>query len=284
MKVGQQLATTSRRPLLAVRLAGSAPRIALYAAAAILAVAGLRAILDPAPRPRPPAPPAPAHDLAAEAFAQSFVRAYLSWDQADQDGYDSRVGGYLAASLSADTELAVPAHGAQRVAWTQVVADDPSTGGHRTVVVEAQVNGPAQYVAVPVSRDAGGALFVAGYPALVGPPASDPNAAVAEEQDVSDPDLETVVHRALGNYLSAQMSDLRADLAAGAAVSPPSQPLTLRSVDRVTWAGPGTAAAVVTAASGDGTVLALRYELSVVKRDRWYVTAVETDPRKEGDS
>jgi hypothetical protein len=272
-----------RRSLLAVRMTAAAPRAALFAAVAILAAAALRGIIRPAARPLPPPPPAPARDLAAEAFAQSFARAYLSWDSADQDGYDARVGGYLAASLTADTELAVPARGSQRVTWTQVVADDRSAQGHRTVIVEAQAGGPPQYVAVPVGRDAAGALFVAGYPALVGPPATNPNAATALEQEVSDPDLETVVRRALGNYLSAQMSNLRADLTPGAAVSPPTQPLTLRSLDHLTWAAAGTAAAVVTAATGDGTVLALRYELGVVKRDRWYVTAVEADPRKEGD-
>ena len=67
-------------------------------------------------------------------------------------------------------------------------------------------------------------------------------------------------------------------------IAPATQPLTLRSLDRLSWVGSGNAAALVTAASGDGTVLALRYELRVVKRDRWYVAAVESDPRKEGDS
>ena len=275
--------TAWRHSLLAARLAGLAPRAAVYVALAILSAAGVRAIVRPLPTRAAPAR-ATGPDLPAQAFAQSFVRDYLTFDARDQDGYDRRVGGYLSDSLAADAELVVAPRRSQRVQWTQVVGDEPTGPGRRTIVVEAGTGGAPAYVAVAVSRASGGALFVAGYPALVGPPASDPHAEPPPEADVSDPDLQAVVRRAVGNYLAGDISELRADLTSDAAVAPPSQPLALRSVDRISWAAPRTAAVTVTAAAPDGSVWTLRYELSVVRRDRWYVAAVEIDPRKEGAS
>ena len=46
----------------------------------------------------------------------------------------------------------------------------------------------------------------------------------------------------------------------------------------VTWAAPRVVAVTVNAEGSDGASSVLRYELSVIRRDRWYVRAISTDP------
>ena len=46
--------------------------------------------------------------------------------------------------------------------------------------------------------------------------------------------------------------------------------------------GPAAVAAVVTARRPSGVELQLRYELEVVRSDRWYVRSIGTDPVDKG--
>ena len=81
-------------------------------------------------------------------------------------------------------------------------------------------------------------------------------------------------------FLAASSSELEADLASGASVSPPIQPLSLDSVERLDWAPEGSSVqALVQAHDGRGVHYTLTYELNVVRdQGRWEVSAVQVDP------
>ena len=272
----------TRRSTRTVRITAALPRAIALTLIAVLALSGAVNAVRGRPAVRAPAAPAPAHDLAAEAFATSFVRAYLGWDSGTPDAYAQAIGAFMPESVLTDGPPVSPARGGQRVLATDVVSDVRTGATHRTVVVAARTTSGSDYVAVPVSSDGNG-MFVSGYPALVGAPAVDGNASPPAETQIDDAELETVVRRAIANYVSGQASNLRADLTPDAVVSLPSQQLSVRSVERVTWAAPGVAAVELAAAATDGTTWTLRYELRVVKRDRWYVAAVDGDPGTKED-
>jgi hypothetical protein len=99
---------------------------------------------------------------------------------------------------------------------------------------------------------------------------------------VEDPALAVVVRRALTNYLAGAASDLAADLAVGAAVSPPTLPLDLVAVGHEGWApGGGAVLATVQAIDERGARYTLSYELDVTRtQGRWEISAIQTDPNE----
>jgi Conjugative transposon protein TcpC len=270
------------RALRAMRLRARAPRALAAAAVALLALGGVRGAVEGAD-------PAPAHKRIVEsgnetvgAFAAAFVRAYLSFDPAEPELREERLAGYTSRALDPDAGLAPPSGHSREVEWTAVV-DQVPRGRLTTVTVAAGLAGDTVHLAVPVGRDERGLVAVADYPALVGPPAHDPAIAPASEEEVADPGLRAVCERAVRNYLAGERRDLAADLADGAVVSLPGRELDVRSVEVVTWAVPGRRAAVqLHADDPEGATWTLRYELAVVRRDRWYVRSLHTDPRAEG--
>jgi hypothetical protein len=116
---------------------------------------------------------------------------------------------------------------------------------------------------------------------LVGAPPVDRGLGSDDGREVDDPGLRSVVRRAIANYLRGEAQNLRADLDSHAVVALPTMPLTLISVDSATWAGPGRVAVELRARAG-GASWTLRYELGVVKRERWYVRSIQsnTTPRR----
>jgi hypothetical protein len=184
------------------------------------------------------------------------------------------MAGYLSDEL--DLSAGVEPARAQEVRWTAVVGVRRS-GARQVVTVAADAGGGSYHLAVPVERDADGLLAVVGYPALVGPPPAGLDRPASGEEEVADPQLRAVCERALRNYLAGDRDDLLADLDPDAVVSLPEQRLELGAVDELTRVGPDRVAAELNA-SGDGAAWTLRYELDVVRRERWYVRAISTDP------
>jgi hypothetical protein len=126
-------------------------------------------------------------------------------------------------------------------------------------------------------------LYIASYPALVGAPAIDTSVTAPVLTPVSNPQLMTVLNRALGNYLSGQQANLSADLTPTAIVSLPSQPLTLTQTVSAGWVVPGhTVAMQVLASDQHGDSFTLTYQLQVVMLDRWYVQSIQFDPTLRG--
>jgi hypothetical protein len=275
--------TLTTLPLWRIRLARELPRYLLGAVSLAGLAASARFAIAP-PTPSPPAvavrQPAPA-DRAAEAYAALFARRYLTWNAAEPQASTQALEPFLGPDLEADAGLQLPASGEQRVEWAEVAQTRTAAPGEQIYTVAVQTNASGLlYLTVPVARTPDGGLALAGYPAFVGAPASEPPHPPAHLREVSEAALATVVQRALRNYLAASASELAADLAAGAHVSLPAMSLTLTSMQRLDWAPEGSAVlATVQARDGRGTRYTLAYELDVVREQgRWEISAVQTDP------
>jgi Conjugative transposon protein TcpC len=282
--------TVTPRPLWRIRLARELPRHLLHALTLAGLLASARFALDP-PRATVPAAllrRAPAQDLAAEGFATLFARTYLTWEAQDPEARERALAPFVGPGMDADAGLQPPAGSersqiAQHVLWTQVVQEREPLPGQHVYTVAAQTDTAGLlYLTVSVLHPAGGRLALAGYPALVGAPASDPAQTSAEGRlrQVADPELATVVERALRNYLAGSASELAADLAPGARVSMPGEGLALQSLQSLQWApGGGAVLAVVQAQDQRGAQYTLAYELDVARaQGRWEIAAIQMDP------
>jgi hypothetical protein len=265
-----------------IRLARELPRYLLSAAAALGIAASVRLAVAP---PRPPAPrgerPGPVADRAAEAYAVLFARRYLTWNAASPQTSEQALETFLGAGAEQDAGLVLPAAGEQRVEWAEVVQErEPSVGEHVYTVAAQTDSAGLVYLTVDVARPEGGPLQLVGYPAFVGPPASEPRRSQGPVREVAEPALGVVVARALRNYLVGSEGELAADLRPGARVSMPTLALTLDAVEHLEWTEPGRSLLVVAQVhDARGVAYALAYELDVVRQQgRWEVSAIQTDP------
>jgi hypothetical protein len=270
------------QPIWRIRALREFPRYLLYAlCAAGLAASARFAIAPPRPaRPAAHAPGEPSSDLAAEGFASLFARRYLSWNSAEPQRHDAEMEAFGDGTSEAP-DVRVPAGGEQRVLSATVVQSREARPRERVYTVAAETDASGLiYLSVPVARGADGRLALAGYPAFVGPPATGPAQLFSGSGEVTEPALYDVVARALRNYLAGAVDELSADLTVGAQVSLPTEPLTLESVERTSWAsGRETVLAVVHADDQHGVQYTLGYELDVhQEQGRWEVGAVQMDP------
>jgi len=245
--------------------------------------AGARFAIAP---PKPAIPLASAHqvapsDPAAAAYAVLFARRYLTWNAAEPQASVRALEAFLGPGMEPDAGLELPANGAQRVEWAEVVqVREPLPGEHVYTVAAQTDTAGLLYLTVTVTRTVEGALALAGYPAFVGAPAAGPALPAQHLREVADPVLATVVRRVLHNYLGASSGELEADLAGGAPVSLPGLPLSLESMTHLDWAPEGGAVqAQVQARDERGVQYTLAYELDVVREQgRWEISAVQVDP------
>jgi hypothetical protein len=131
-------------------------------------------------------------------------------------------------------------------------------------------------------RDRRGFLGIADFPALVGPPPTDPVDAAKRPatRSVDDTALVIVVERAARNYLAGNRDNLLADLTPDAVVSLPERRLRVTDVQDVTWLEPSTTVGLeLQAQDAAGDTWTLRYALSVRRSDRWYVRSIHLDPQ-----
>lgn len=270
------------RSLMRVRLVARAPRVVFVGACATLALAGLRTTITDGNRPAAPlVAPTPVSDLGVSAFAEAFARAYLTYRGDDPAAHERAVAAFASGDLDPGAGLQPPVAGSQRVSWTAAMSSSPAGQGRWRVTVAVALAGEGmglRYLSVPVARDAGGALVVDDYPALVGPPARADRSAPPDAGELTDQALADVASRALGNYLRGAAGNLRADLLPGVRVTTPSPPLRLVAVEALAWREPGRLlAATVSAQDPSGARMRLRFLLRVEHRDRWYLRAID-DP------
>jgi hypothetical protein len=183
--------------------------------------------------------------------------------------------------MEAAAGLAPSSSSEQHVDWAEVVQVRAVGRSEHVYTVAAQTDTAGLlYLTVGVVRTTGGELALAGYPALVGAPASHPALAPGHAREVSEPALATVVERALRNYLAASANELAADLAAGARVALPALALKLESLDRIDWTPDGrSVTALVHAQDARGVRYTLAYQLDVLREQgRWEIAAVQMDP------
>jgi hypothetical protein len=271
------------RPLWRIRLARELPRYLLYALSIAGVAASARFAIAP-PRPaairvvsRDSSPP----DQGAESYAALFARRYLAWSAAEPEASRRALEEFAEPGMEPEAGLRLPPNGQQRVEWDEVVQEREPVPGEHVYTVAAQTSTAGlEYLTVGVTREPDGSLALAGYPAFVGAPAIGQAQAPAHLREVQEPALQTVVERALRNYLAGSESELQADLASGARVSLPHVGLSLQSLQRLDWAtGAGAVLAVVQAEDGRGEQYTLAYELDVTRaQGRWEVAAVQMDP------
>lgn len=272
----------STHALWRLRLVERLPRWLLYAVALAGLLASARfAIAPPRPAERVVKPAAPA-DLPAQSFASLFARAYLTWEADDLEARQQALAPFTGSALDPEAGMQPPSQGSEHVLWEQLVQQRQLAPRERmyTIAVDTDAQGLV-YLTVPVARQRGGALALAGYPALVGAPEStEASGAGWGGAEVEDRSLSIVIQRALRNYLAPAPADLAADLAPRANVSTPHLGLSLESIQGLTWAAGGrSVVAIVTASSRDGARWTLAYEVEVVRiSHRWEVAAIQTDP------
>ncbi len=275
--------TVTAWPMWRIRLSRELPRYLLQGLALAGLLASARFAIDP-PRPavaHASAPSSASVDRGAEGFAALFARRYLTWSSRDPEAHRLALAPFLGSSMETEAGLQPPESGEQQVQWTQVVQARALGSSEHVYTVAAQTDtGGLLYLTVGVVRASDGALALAGYPALVGPPASTPAELPEHLSEVEDPALETVIARALRNYLAGAESELDADLSADARVSLPGLTLVLESVQSLDWSTPGRAVlAVVRARDERGAQYTLGYELDVVSAaGRWELSAIQTNP------
>lgn len=273
----------STRPLWQIRLLHGLPRYLLFATCAWGLAASARFALMPphgggGAVVRSPASPS---DLGTRAFAAIFARRYLSWDAASPDAGGGPLAAFQGPEFEAELGRRIPASGRQHVEWVEVVQARQPAPGRDVYTVAAQTDSEGLlYLSVGVARLADGRLALAGYPAFVGPPGSDPAWSPAHSGAVEDASLATVVKRVLRNYLLPSREELAADLTPGARVSLPSLALRLLSVQRLSWTQDRRSLeAIVQAEDARGAQYTLAYELDVaIAQGRWEASAVQMDP------
>ena len=214
----------------------------------------------------------------ADAVAQSFTAAYLMVDGDDQAREKALAAFGDNSAWDVSTGSGSPARHvvATQISGVSIRADD----GDRIVTVEAQLStGTTEYLAIR-TRTRGGVVSIVGAPAVVGGPAVGRSVPERETTgDAAPADVVDVVTRAMRHLLAARAADLAPDLAPGASVSLPAQPLALTGVQSVVWVsdpGPnaGSVQARLTATDPDGVELTLDYELDLVRTDqgRWQLS------------
>ena len=263
-------------PIGRVRARARAPRLAVFAVVGLFAVSGFVRTFIVRPHAVAPATKvaaAPVARVDVNGFAQAFARAYLTIDRAQVDGHAEALRPFLGGDIDPDAGLSTDGRTTTRVTWTAAVGQDQVARDRTVVTVAAALDGQPQlhYVAVPVDRTGDGALVVDAFPSFVGPPRRATHFEAPNQEDVQDAALLAVSKRALANYLAGAAQNLSADLDRGVALSTPGERLALQGVDSTTWAGPGRVDVQLVARGAGGETYTLRYELAVVKRDRWYV-------------
>ena len=278
----QTLVSVTPRSIWRIRLARELPRYLLQALAVVGLLASARFAIAP-PRPVPARTSTSgfaAGNRAAEGFATLFARSYLSWDSRDPEAHRIALAAFVGSWMEPEAGLQPPESGEQQVRWTQVVQARVLASGEQLYTVAAQTDTAGLlYLTVGVVRKAG-ELALAGYPAFVGAPAATGAVAPAHLNEVEEPALETVVTRALRNYLARAESELDADLTADARVSLPTQMFALQSLGSLDWSSSGRSVlATLRARDERGAQYTLVYELGVrLSAGRWEISAIQTNP------
>lgn len=271
-------------------------RAVLWLLVVVLLMRGLASVLEP----REPTPTVQAASSAptwpdddARAFAADFARAYLSYSPEHADASTRAVQAFAAPELA---DAIAPQYGEraprQAVGPATVARTARLDARHPLVTVAATVEGAptTRYLTVPIARDGAGGLVVSDLPSFAAgparaslqPPPMEP-LAVSERAAITP-----VVSRFLRAYLAGDASGLEYLVPAGMRIGAPAQGQELLDVGELALAGPASGrerlvlAAVRARDVASGGVFSLRYRLRLVRRDRWYVAAVNNATRRGG--
>lgn len=227
-------------------------------------------------------------DDEARAYAVQFTRAFLTFTPMHPEYHELSVRAFLAAQLRESGALELPERGPSQTVTAATVARVKALGRGRALVTVAAtvVNKTVttRYLTVPVARDSAGGLVVYDYPAFSSPP---PTGSIPSEQpktldETGAKEIFDLLRRFFAAYLDGrQLDDLSYFLTRTARVTPLPQRYRLRDVLGVSQVGEDIGArrkVLVTLRARDPETRAdytLRYRADVIRRDRWYVEALE---------
>jgi len=227
-------------------------------------------------------------DDEARAFAADFARAYLSYSPRHPGRYARGLLAFVSPELASSVVPQFASGGSRQVVGDAVVARSMPAGEGRALVTVAAtlVGGSAstRYLTVPVARDARGGLVVYDLPSFSPPPARG-QVALADPQPLSGADapaVQDVLTRFFAAFLAGRSADLGYLVLAGTRIGALGQAYELGGIDAVEQVGAGGGrrrVVLVTVRARDSVsraVYALRYRVELVRRDRWYVAAVNS--------
>ena len=273
------------------RSARTVGRVALWGLVLLLLVRGLTSVVAGTPAPvaaggGPTAEETGPDELEMGAFAVGFARAYLTFTPGRVEEHAARLRPYLDRSLGPNAGLELPA-GGQRQTASEVVTSRVVRLDRRRVLVTvaAELRGrtPAvRYLTVPVARGRAGSLAVFDYPSFAPPPRLALGAALVLEP-LTGPQrapIERLLRRFFPVYLAGRGDQLAYFLPPGRRLAAVGGSYELTSL--VGLAEPrGTAgrrravlAALRVRDTRSGALYLLRYRVSLERRERWYVAAV----------
>jgi hypothetical protein len=267
-------------------------RFALWALVLVLLLRGVAGVLaqdTSAPAPQPVARSAPAAwpDDAARAFAVGFARAYLSWSPDHADAYVRGLAPFVSPDLAQTVAPQFGEKAPRQVVGTATVARAVALDGERALItVAASVAMPevvTRSLAVPVARDDGGGLVVDDFPSLVAAPVQ---AQVTEPETEALPAVEQqqigdVLEQFFSAFLAGRSADLKYLVPPGVRIAALAHGYELAGISSLVSVGPLTGrerTVLVSLRARDPeahVAYALRYRVSLVRRDRWYVAAIK---------
>jgi hypothetical protein len=275
-----------------------AGRVVLWLAVGLLLLRGLEATLGSSEHARPsqaarPSPIAEWPDAAACALAVEFATAYLT----HTPGEDPTAAGQRLSAL-ASPDLAgelVPqfARGAptQAVRSATVAHTVTVDREHALVTVAATLATGGQLgtrrLTVPIARDAAGRLVIDDLPSFAAAPARAAGE-LPDDEPLAGADrgpIENVLTRFLRAYLAGDTGGLVYLVVPGAQMTAVSGRFELLSVSSVLSSGAangGRRSVLVMVRARDQVsraVYTLRYRIQLVRRDRWYVAAINASER-----
>jgi Conjugative transposon protein TcpC len=268
-------------------------RVVLWCVLGLLLLRGVADLLR-ADETAPPArgsvaAPAAWPDDQARAFAVDFARTYLAYSPRDRD--ERALAAFVLPELAASIVPEQPGDAERQVVQTATVAGTTALDDrHALVTVAATVSSGTRYLAVPVGRDARGALVVYDLPSFEPPPARASLPATQGEPltGADRSQIEDVVERFLRSFLAGRPDELDYLAPTGAQLGALAHEHEVVGVVSLAQVGPAAAdtrevvATVRARDSKTGAVYALRYRLRLVREDRWYVAAVNNATRKGG--
>jgi len=281
------------RPATSRELLSRLGRAVLWLAVVVVLVRGVAGVVATQPRPASsrvvrPAPVWP--DEAARAFAVEFAAAYLSVDPEDGSASARVALAELAAPELVDSLVPTLDGDASRqeLVSATVAGAAGLDGGRALITVVARVRGERSRtvrLTVPVARDERGGLAVYDLPSLApaprradaGPTAGMP--ILGEERAV----IGDVLTRFLRAYVSGDRAGLVYLAPPGTRLAATSGGFELLDLGSLTTLGATTGrerlvlATVHVRDRVSRASYALRYRVRLVRRDRWYVAAIN-DP------
>jgi len=244
---------------------------------ALLLVRGV--LVEPAGEvPTPPPDAASGTDQKTSSFAVGFARAYLS----------NPGGEALAPFLAEGVRIGSgrPPQGVGLVAQAEVSETEELGGGRAILTVACELrDSRTLYLAVPIVRSEAGEVAALGAPSIVADPGGAGIDSEERPQPLSGPDsgaIEALAAKFLSAYIaSSEAADLAYFLTAGTEVQPLGGAFDLAAISGIEQLGSGEGArrevlvAARLADPGSGATYPVVYRLELVRRDRWYVRAIE---------